>query len=276
MARARIAKVVAFLNLKGGVGKTALAVNFAAYCGACGLKTLLIDLDPQTNATFSCIDIEDWKKYARVSGTVADLLGARRHTAAEDKVVDVHKIIRANVFPNVDLIPSHVDLFTVDLDLASAPARERKLKKALSPVMGDYDVVVCDCPPNLTIPTQNALAIATHYVVPINQDFLSGIGIALLLGRVKDLADDLENADIKLAGIVMSRVGRRSYYREASEQSIRQEFGANVLNGKISERTRVSEAAGLQKPIFGLDDRTASQEFTDVCRDLMARAGIAQ
>src|SRR3989304_3792355 len=88
------------VNLKGGVGKTALAVNFAAYCGTSGRPTLLIDLDPQTNATFSCIDVDEWERHAARHGTVADLLGARDHASAEGKQRSVESIIRRNVFEN--------------------------------------------------------------------------------------------------------------------------------------------------------------------------------
>ncbi len=153
-----MAIIISCVNLKGGVGKTALAVNFSAYCGIHGKKTLLVDLDPQTNATFSCIGVDEWQEHAAKHGTIANLLGARRHASAEDKNVLAGDVIRKDVFPGVDLMPSHMDLFTIDLDLASATARELKLKKALQSVTDNYDVIVCDCPPNLTIPTQNAIA----------------------------------------------------------------------------------------------------------------------
>src|SRR5205814_1774387 len=117
------------------------------------------------------------EKHAAENGTVADLFGLRSHTNAEGKVKTASEVLCKNVFPNVDLIPSHLDLFTIDLDLASAMAREKKLQKALKPIIDNYQVVVCDCPPNLTVPTQNALALSTHYVVPISPDFLSGLGI---------------------------------------------------------------------------------------------------
>ena len=148
---------VACVNLKGGVGKTAIAVQFAAYCGRQNLRTLLIDLDPQTNATFSCIGIDEWETHASEHGTVADLLGAR-HTTAESSNRDAKSVIIQDVFEGMDLVPSHLDLFSVDLDLATATARETKLRRAIQPVLKDYDIVICDCPPNLTIPTQNALA----------------------------------------------------------------------------------------------------------------------
>ena len=165
-----MAKIVSCVNLKGGVGKTAIAVNFAAYCGRKKLKTLLVDLDSQTNATFCCVTVDKWKQHAAEKGTVADLLG---------------DVLIRKVFPNVNLLPSHLDLITIDLDLSSAVARELKLRRALKPVIDKYAIIVCDCPPNLTIPTQNALACSTHYVVPVSPDFLSGIGVRGLRSRIR-------------------------------------------------------------------------------------------
>jgi chromosome partitioning protein len=205
-------KALACVNLKGGVGKTALAVNFSAYCGSQQLRTLLIDLDPQTNATFSCLRIDAWEKHAAENGTVADVLHARAHTNAEGASRDVASVIVPNVLPNVDLIPSHLDLFTVDLDLAGVTVRETRLRRALQPITENYDVIVCDCPPNLTIPTQNALAMCSHYVVPISPDYLSGLGVGLLLNRVRSLSDDMEQ-ELDLAGIVISRIGRPAAHR---------------------------------------------------------------
>jgi chromosome partitioning protein len=231
--------VMSCVNLKGGVGKTAVAVNFAAYCGRNKLKTLLIDLDPQTNATFSCISLETWQKHAAAHGTVANLLGVRQHTSAEGKEKPVEGTIITNVFKGVDLLPSHLDLFTIDLDLGSEIARETRLRRALKDIVGGYDVVICDCPPNLTLPTQNALALSTHYLVPVSPDFLSSLGIGLLLRRVKKLSEDLESP-LQHVGIVLSRVGRTSYFRSQTIATLRETFGNIVLDSEIKERSAVA------------------------------------
>lgn len=267
------ATVISCVNLKGGVGKTALAVNFAAYCGRNGKKTLLVDLDPQTNATFSCMTIEVWEKHAKAKGTVADILGARRHTSAQAKQKKASKVIVANVFPKVDLLPSHLDLFTVDLDMASATAREMRLRKALQEVADDYDVVICDCPPNLTIPTQNALAASSHFVVPISADFLSSLGVGILLSRIKQLGDDLDQP-LELAGIVISRVGRPAYHRDEIVNALRKEFKDKVLDPVLYERVQVAQSAAINKPIFSMSDQKAIADFTNVCADLVTRIGI--
>ncbi len=265
---------VSFVNLKGGVGKTALAVNFAAFCGRKGLKTLLIDLDPQTNATFSCISVDAWEKHAAKHGTVANLLGVRQHTSAEGRTVAAKDAILEGVFTSVDLIPSHLDLFTIDLDLSSEIARETRLRRSLKDVSKNYDVIVCDCPPNLTIPTQNALALSTHYVVPVSLDFLSSIGIALLLKRINTLSEDLETP-IKQAGIAISRVGRQSYFRTQTAETLRTRFKEAVLATEITERTSVAESAAKNIPIFDTKDRAAIAEFTSLGNEIVERLGLA-
>jgi len=268
-----MAKILSCVNLKGGVGKTAISVNFAAYCGMVGKKTLLVDVDPQTNATFSCIDIDVWEAHSRDHGTLADLLGVRKHTSAEAEPRTVSTVIRQGVFQNVDLVPSHLDLFTVDLDLAGATARESLLRRALAPVMDDYEIIVCDCPPNLAIPTQNAIAMSTHYVVPISPDYLSGLGIGILIKHLRELTEALER-ELEHIGIVISRVGRPALHRAQTVESLRVQFGDLVLPGQITERVSVSMAAEEKKPIFQMGDGSASDEFTAVCKELLERMGV--
>ncbi len=261
--------ILACVNLKGGVGKTAISVNFAAYCGRQGMRTLLVDCDPQTNATFSCIRGEDWVDHARQYGTIASLLGVRS-IAGETNHNDAKTVIKKDVFKNVDLVPSHISLFSVDLDLGGAAGRELRLRKALKPVMDQYDMVVCDCPPNLTIPTQNALAMSTHYVVPVPPDYLSMLGITLLNTRVEELCENLDHK-ITNAGIIISRVGRKATHRDNLLANLRTRFEKLVLQTELRERVAVPESVSLQKPIFDMGDEQASQEFTSMSQELLER-----
>lgn len=270
-----MAKVISFINLKGGVGKTTLAVNFAAYCGMINKRTLLIDLDPQTNATFWCLSVEDWHSHAKQYGTVANLLGAKQNTHAGEQQSSASDLIKREVFENVDLLPSHLDLFTIDLDIAGMPARERKLKRALKDVQDHYDVIVCDCPPNLTIPTQNALAITDNYIIPICQDYLSALGVGLLINRVDLLSEELETSP-KLSGIVISRVGRTATIREETEADIRRRFKEDVLPHRLAERSAVIECTASHESIFSRKNTDAENEFRQVCRDLAKRTGISK
>ncbi|WP_287169912.1 MULTISPECIES: ParA family protein [Pseudomonas] len=267
------AAIISCINLKGGVGKTALAVNLAAYCGIQDKKTLLIDLDPQTNASFSSIGVQAWQDHVGQHGSVADLLGARKHTSADGTTKNAHETIITDVFENVDLIPSHIDLFTVDLDLAGATSRETRLRRALKDVIDEYDVIICDCPPNLTIPTQNALAVSTHYVVPVSLDFLSAIGVGLLLKRVQEFCTDLEHS-LENIGVVISRVGRPALHRDETEATLRKQFGKSVIKTKITERVAVSRCAQQQISIFESKDETSIAEFSLVCKTLLKTAGV--
>lgn len=138
--------------------------------------------------------------------------------------------------------------------------------------MADYDIVVCDCPPNLTIPTQNAIALSTHFVVPVSPDFLSGIGVGLLLSRVKKLSEDLENK-IEHAGIIMSRVGRPSQFREQTKNSLRATFGDIIFEAEIKERSAVSESAAKNVSIFKMADEAAKSEIEKFGNELLERLG---
>lgn len=265
--------VISFVNLKGGVGKTALSVNFSAYCGSKGLRVLLIDTDPQTNATFSCISPAKWKKHSTEKGTIASIMGMKRHCAADGIEVKAEEVIISNVFRNVDLLPSHLDLFTIDLDLASATARESKLKRSLKDVSKNYDIIVCDCPPNLTIPTQNSLAMSTHFAVPVSPDFLSALGIGILLNRIKEFCYDLQH-DLEHVGIILSRVGRPAQHRTEITEDLRERFGDLVLETEIKERVAVSEAASSNKSIFQMGDQNAINEFNDFSKELLEKLGV--
>ena len=266
-----MAVTVSCINLKGGVGKTALAVNLAAIAGDIyNKKTLLIDVDPQTNATFSCITVDKWEERAVSDGTIADILGLRDHVSAEGATKQPKDIIIPNVFPNVDLLPSHLDLFTVDLDLGGQTRRESILERNLKSIIDDYDLIVCDCPPNLTLPTQNALSISSFYIIPVSLDYLSGIGIGLLIQRVERFGKEIEHT-LTNAGIVISRVGRPARHREETEGAVRQQFGDLVLNQILKERAAVSEAGSLQVPVHQHTDQEASLEFRRVADELLRR-----
>jgi chromosome partitioning protein len=261
--------ILACVNLKGGVGKTAVAVNFAAYCGREGMRTLLVDCDPQTNATFSCLRIEQWAEHAEQFGTIASLLGVRS-IAGEPNHKGPESVIKKNVFENVDLVPSHISLFSVDLDLGGAAGRELRLRKALKPVLQNYDIVVCDCPPNLTIPTQNAISMSTHYVVPVPPDYLSIVGVTLLNTRIEELCENLDHKIIN-AGIILSRVGRKATHRDNLSSNLRSKFETLVLRSELRERVAVPESVSLQKPIFEMDDPRASEEFAAMSKELLER-----
>ena len=132
-------------------------------------------------------------------------------------------------------------------------------------------MIVCDCPPNLTIPTQNALAICTHYVVPISPDFLSALGVGLLLNQVNKFCDDM-TVNPKLAGMILSRIGRKALHRTRTENSLREQFGDDVFDAEIHERVAVCEAVERNVSVNVHDTNgQASQEFSAMSRELLER-----
>lgn len=265
--------VLSSINLKGGVGKTTIAVNYAAYCGNKGRRVLVCDLDPQANASFGMIGVEGWEQHVATKGTIADLLGARRHKNAQGKARGFEEVVYRDAWDNVDLIPSHLDLFTVDLDLAGITAREFQLKKSLKEHIDEYDIVICDCPPNLTLPTQNALAISTNYTVPVSLDYLSVLGIGLLLSRIASLSEDLD-VTLSNSGIIISRVGRPAKHRAETEAVVRDEFGSEVLAGKITDRTAISAAMEKAQSVYRSNDHAAIAEFNYIFSELDRNLGL--
>ncbi|SLM43307.1 Cobyrinic acid ac-diamide synthase [Nitrospira sp. ND1] len=265
-------KVISFVNLKGGVGKTTLAVSYASYLGNVHKKrVLLVDLDPQTNASFWVMGFKDWKRHEKNKGTVADLMGATAHSRLGSNLRTVDNIVYKSPVFGFDLIPSNLSLYTMDLDLASVPMKEVKLKRAIEACKNPYDYIICDCPPNLTIPTQNALALSTHYVVPIALDYFSSIGISLLKSRIAKLGNDLDNHP-KLAGIVITRAGSRpGWHKAETEGGLRKTFGAELLNSKIKDRQDVVVSTQDKTPVFNSGNQSVIQEFTGVCQELYGR-----
>ena len=132
-------------------------------------------------------------------------------------------------------------------------------------------MIVCDCPPNLTIPTQNALAVCTHYVVPISPDFLSAIGVGLLLTQVKKFCDDMQ-VNPKLAGMVLSRIGRPAIHRQITANSLREQFKGDVFRSELHERVAVSEAVEQHISIYRhAPDSAAANEFSAMSEELLDR-----
>ena len=147
------------------------------------------------------------------------------------------------------------------------------MRRAIRDITTQYDIIVCDCPPNLTIPTQNALATSTHYVVPVSLDFLSSLGIGLLLNCVKRFSEDVE-MPIELAGIVMTRVGRTSYFRNQTAQTLRAAFKDSVFDTEIKERSAVAELAAKNMSIFDMPDKVAAHEFASFGDELLTKLGF--
>jgi len=271
------ASVISLVNMKGGVGKTTTAVNLAAdLVREHGKRVLLIDLDPQTNTSLSLMSEKAWSSWAEDHGTTADVfdLNLKHKRDKPVKLEDciIHDVVPA--IPGLDLVPSHLQLTFLDLDLAARPGRERILTRKLDPVLDQYDIVLCDCPPNLQTATQNALYASDWYLVPMQPDFLSSVGLGLLLDRLAYLKGELE-FKIKCLGVVFSRVRRHvTFHQETMERLPTQKEFRKLYFFKtvIPENISLSEAPMAAQPIALYDASAAGAEaFSALALEVMAR-----
>jgi chromosome partitioning protein len=272
------ATVLSLVNMKGGVGKTTVSVNLAAHLARDhGKRVLLIDLDPQTNASLSLMPEKAWSKWSDEHGTMADvfeLTSKRKHDREPAKLKDciVHDV--APEIPGLDLLPSHLRLTFLDLDLAARPGRERILSRKLDRVIEDYDVILCDCPPNLQTATQNALYASDAFLVPMQPDFLSSVGLSLLLDRLDYLKSELE-FKIKCLGVVFSRVRRHVAFHQETMARLPEEKEFRKLHffaTTIPENITVSEAPMAAKPVALYDPSAAGTEaFREFAAEIVKR-----
>lgn len=276
MAKAR---VVSLLNMKGGVGKTTCAVNLATYLARDhGKRVLLVDFDPQTNASLSLMTEAAWEKWVDRQGSMADVLevrGDKKHGEAA-RLADciVHDVVPD--VPGLDLIPSHLALTFIDLDLAARPGRERIFSRKINKVIEQYNVILCDCPPNLMSATQNALYASDSYLVPMQPDYLSTLGLNLLKDRLGYLKRELE-FKISCLGVIFTRVrGWLRYHAETMERlRTEKEFKKlHFFQTVIPENIKLAEAPMEAKPIELHDSGASGAEaFRALTRELVARLG---
>ena len=273
------AKVISLLNMKGGVGKTTCAVNLATYLARDhGKRVLLVDFDSQTNASLSVMTETAWEKWADKHGTMADVLEARskKKHGEPEKLVDC--IVR-NVLPEVpglDLIPSHLALTFIDLDLAARPGRERIFARKIAKVIEEYDVILSDCPPNQMTATQNALYASDAYLIPMQPDYLSTLGLNLLQDRLGYLKRELE-FKIRCLGVVFTRVRGWLRYHSETIERLRTDKEFQKLyffDTVIPENIKLAEAPMEAKPIE-LHDSAASgaEAFRALTKEFLTRLG---
>lgn len=254
---ATAARVFAVANQKGGVGKTTTAINLATALAACGKRVLVVDLDPQGNATTGL----GLPREQRQRGTYQAVIEG----------VPIAALVVDTKVPGMAVVPASVDLSGAEIELVGLDRREYRLRDALAPLIGHFDFILVDCPPALGLLTLNALVAANAVFVPLQAEFYALEGLSHLLRTVERVRRSL-NPRLDLQGVVLTMYDRRNNLCDMVAADVRSHLGPKVYDTVIPRNVRVSEAPSHGKPVLLYDMRCAgSQAYIRLASELLRR-----
>jgi chromosome partitioning protein len=253
-----VGRIIAIANQKGGVGKTTTAVNLSASLAAAEQRTLLIDGDPQGNATSGI-------------GLPRDQIGATVYDVLIGEVPPHQAIHRRVQFTHLDVMPATPDLAGAEVELVDRPHREWAMRNALAGVRNDYDYILIDCPPSLGLITLNMMAAADTLLIPLQCEYYALEGISQLLNTVH-LIQRNANPGLAIDGVLLTMYDARLNLSRQVAVEAREYFGAKVFQASIPRNVRLAEAPSFGKPIILYDlASVGAQAYLDVAKELIAR-----
>ncbi|MEO8774535.1 MAG: AAA family ATPase [Gelidibacter sp.] len=252
-------KIIAIANQKGGVGKTTTSINLAASLGALEKKVLIIDADPQANASSGL-------------GVDVDNVEIGSYQLIEHSAKAEACIIATNA-PNVDIIPAHIDLVAIEIELVDKDEREYMLKKAINHLKDSYDYILIDCAPSLGLLTLNALTAADSVIIPIQCEYFALEGLGKLLNTIKSV-QRIHNKDLDIEGMLLTMFDSRLRLSNQVVEEVQKHFSDMVFDSIIQRNVRLGEAPSFGESIINYDvSSKGATNYLDLANEIIKKNG---